>query len=202
MTNQIIYVLTNQAMPGYVKIGKTTRGLEQRIAELSRSTSIPFPFECHFACIVENAHVAEQLLHHVFGGNRANPKREFFMIDPERAVSALKLWRIEEITISNDIVETQEDKIALNQARERLSKFNFEMVKIPIGAELTFSRDSTKKAVVIDNNHIEFEWVETSLSLSAQKLLKYARIPQWTLYWMYEWETLTERRKRFEESLA
>ncbi len=200
MPNQIIYVLTNQAMPGYVKIWKTTTSLEQRITELSRSTSIPFPFDCHFACIVRDAHTAEQLLHHAFGDNRPNPRREFFRIDPERVVSALRFWMIEEITIRNDIVETLEDKIALNQARERLSKFNFEMVKIPIGAELTFSRDATKRAIVLDNNHIAFEWVQTSLSVSAQKILWYARIPQWTLYWMYEGETLTERRKRFEES--
>lgn len=64
---------------------------------------------------------------------------------------------IEEITIKRDIVESNDDQIALDQARERLSKFNFEMVKIPIGAELTFSRDLTKKAIVIDNNHIAFE---------------------------------------------
>lgn len=36
---EIIYILTNEAMPGYVKIGKTSTSLEQRIRELSSSTS-------------------------------------------------------------------------------------------------------------------------------------------------------------------
>ncbi len=39
---------------------------------------------------------------------------------------------LEEITIGNDIVESQEDQIALDQARERAAVFNFNMVKIPI----------------------------------------------------------------------
>lgn len=200
MSNQIIYILTNEAMPGYVKIGKTTTSLLQRIMELSRSTSIPLPFTCFYACIVNDCHFVEKQLHDAFGDNRANPRREFFMIDPERIVAALKLASIQEVTILGDIVESREDQIALDQARERLSKFNFEMVKIPIGAELTFSRDSSKKAIVIDNNHIAFEWKQMSLSSSAMKILWYTRRPQWTLYWMYEGETLTERRKRFEES--
>ena len=157
MPNQIIYILTNEAMPGYVKIGKTTTSLEQRIAELSRSTSIPLPFTCFYACIVNDSSFVEKQLHNAFGDNRANPRREFFVIDPERVVAALKLASIQEVTIEGDIVDSREDQIALDQARERLSKFNFEMVKIPIGAELTFSRDSSKKAIVLDNNHIVFE---------------------------------------------
>ncbi len=40
--NEIIYILTNEAMPGYVKIGKTNNNLEQRVRELSASTSIRF----------------------------------------------------------------------------------------------------------------------------------------------------------------
>ena len=199
MPQQIIYILTNEAMPWYVKIGKTTTSLEQRIAALSGSTSIPFPFDCHFACIVNDAHVAEQLLHHAFGDNRPNPRREFFRIDPERVVSALKLWMLEEITIGQDIVESQEDQIALDQARERASVFNFNMVRIPIWSELTFSRDPNLVAKVISNRWIEFQWNEMSLAESARIILWYARKPQWALYWMYEGETLVERRKRFEE---
>ncbi len=128
----IIYILTNEAMPGYVKIGKTTTSLEQRIAELSRSTSVPFPFTCHFACTVGDCDFVEKQLHNAFGDNRANPRREFFRIDPERVVSALKIGMIEEVTIGQDIVETKEDQISLDQVRDKLAVFNFEIVKIPI----------------------------------------------------------------------
>lgn len=41
--SEIVYVLSNEAMPGYVKVGRTTTSLEQRVRELSRSTSVPLP---------------------------------------------------------------------------------------------------------------------------------------------------------------
>jgi Meiotically up-regulated gene 113 len=73
--------------------------LEQRITELSRSTSIPLPFTCFYACTVNDCHFVEKQLHDAFGDNRANPRREFFVIDPERVVAALKLATIQEVTI-------------------------------------------------------------------------------------------------------
>jgi len=49
-----IYILTNEAMPGLVKIGFTTgENVESRIAPLSGATGIPLPFECYFAAEVE-----------------------------------------------------------------------------------------------------------------------------------------------------
>lgn len=196
---EIIYILTNEAMPGYVKIGKTSTSLEQRIRELSASTSIPLPFTCFYACAVENSTFVESHLHDAFGDNRINPKREFFQISPERVVSALKLAEIEDITPKNDFVDNKEDQQALHIARARRSIFRFSMVNIPIGAELVFSRDETKKAKVVDDRMIEFNGEITSLSLSAQKLLGYDYGVAGTDYWMYEEETLDERRRKFEE---
>jgi len=51
MNKEIIYVLTNSAMEGYVKIGRTTN-LDQRLSSLD-NTSVPLPFECVFAIEVE-----------------------------------------------------------------------------------------------------------------------------------------------------
>lgn len=201
--NEIIYVLTNEAMPKYVKIGVTTTSLEQRIKELSSSTSIPLPFTCFYACTVKNATFVERKLHDAFDDNRVNPKREFFEISPERVVSALKLVEIEDITPKKDVVESQEDERALNQARaerERRTKFNFKTVGIPIGAELVFSRDENKKAKVVDESSIEYNGEITSLSSSAQKILGYKYAPAGTAYWMYDGETLDERRRWMEDA--
>lgn len=199
--NEVIYILTNEAMPGYVKIGKTNNNLEQRIRELSASTSVPLPFTVFYACTVKDAQFVEHQLHDAFDDNRVNPKREFFRVAPERVVAALKLAEIENITPKRDIVETKEDQEALDAARKIRSRFNFEMVKIPVGAELYFSRDENIKAKVIDThaaNSIEFNGKITSLSRSAQKILGYQYGVAGTDYWMYEGETLDERRRRIE----
>lgn len=199
--NEIIYVLTNEAMPGYVKVGRTSTSLEQRIRELNASTSIPLPFTAFYACIVKDAQFVEHQLHDAFDDNRVNPRREFFNIAPERVVAALKLAEIENITPKKDFVETKEDQEALNEARARRGRFNFGMVGIPIGAELIFSRDENIKAKVIDTHStdsIEFNGAITSLSRSAQKILGYDYGVAGTDYWMYDGETLDERRRLFE----
>lgn len=200
--SEIIYILTNEAMPGYVKIGKTNNDLEKRIKELSSSTSIPLPFTVFYACTVKDSQFVEHQLHDAFDDSRINPKREFFTIAPERVVAALKLAEIENITPKKDIVESKEDLEALNTARQIRSKFSFESVKIPVGAELYFSRDENIKAKVVDihsNNSIEYNGKRTSLSRSAQEILGYEYGVAGTDFWMYEGETLDERRRRFED---
>jgi hypothetical protein len=140
-------------------------------------------------------------MHDAFDDSRINPRREFFRIAPERVVAALKLAEIENITPRQDYVDAPEDQEALNRVRAIRSKFNFGMVDIPLGAELSFSRDENLKAKVVDTqskNSIEFNGEITSLSRAAQKILDYQYGVAGTDYWMYEGETLDERRRRFE----
>ena len=49
----VVYVLTNSAMPGLVKIGHTTQeDANVRIGQLY-TTGVPVPFELKFACKVQ-----------------------------------------------------------------------------------------------------------------------------------------------------
>ena len=58
--NNIVYVLSNEAMPGLVKIGKTTQNsVDNRISQLY-TTGVPFPFKCEFAVEVEDCHSVEK----------------------------------------------------------------------------------------------------------------------------------------------
>lgn len=194
--HEIIYILINESMPGYVKIGRTT-DLEQRIRSLD-TTSVPLPFECFYACTVHDANFVERQLHDAFLDHRVRSSREFFEISPERVVSALKIAELENVTPKKDFVESQEDQQALNQARTRRSVFNFEMAKIPVGSELTYINDENIKATVMDKRLIKVDGEITSPSASAQKLLGSSNSVAGTIYWMYEGETLDERRRRLE----
>jgi len=97
-SSQIVYVLTNPAMPGLVKIGKTTQlEVSERMKQLY-STGVPVPFDCAFACQVKDASEVEKALHFAFGRDRTNPNREFFSIEAERVIAVLKLLKVDDIT--------------------------------------------------------------------------------------------------------
>lgn len=94
-----IYVLTNPAMPGIVKIGYTTSEVPTRMAELDR-TPVPLPFSCFYAGYVENVQIQEQRIHAIFADRRLRPQREFFTVSPEQAKAAIELVAIRDVTPS------------------------------------------------------------------------------------------------------
>ena len=196
MADQIIYILTNAAMPDYVKIGRTTN-LTRRLKSLY-TTPVPLPFEVFYAVTVEDAQSVEKWLFEIFDDRRESKKREFFQIAPERVAVALREKKIQDVTPGQPYTESAEDKVALEKARERRSNFNFKMVDIPVGAELYFTRDENVKVKVVDDRNIEYKGEVTSLSSAAKELLGNEYGVAGPQYWMYEGETLSERRRRME----
>ena len=122
---QIVYILVNEAMDGYVKIGKTS-DLEQRMRTLD-NTSVPLPFECVYAAIVKDSDFVERQLHDAFSDFRVRDNREFFKVSEARVAAALKLAEIEDVTPGQDFVESPEDQKALDKARAKRRMFNFDL---------------------------------------------------------------------------
>ena len=60
-----VCVLTNPAMPNMVKIGKTTRNVELRLADLY-STGVPLPFECEYAAKVKDVDKRKSISYSIF----------------------------------------------------------------------------------------------------------------------------------------
>lgn len=58
-----VYVLTNPAMLGLVKIGRSERHLSHRLAELSRATGVPEPFVLEYWERVVDCAAAERIIH-------------------------------------------------------------------------------------------------------------------------------------------
>jgi hypothetical protein len=195
--NQIVYILTNQSMPEYIKIGFTTGEVKDRIKQLDR-TGVPLPFEVYYAATVADAHKEETWLHSIFADRRARDSREFFKMNPEYAALALKRVEIKEVEIDSDLTPEQQKEV--DEAKERRSRFHFAQYGIPLGAKLTFTRNSGIIAEVADNDKIKIDDKVDSLSSFARELLGYKRKPQGTLYFEYEGEILDDRRRRIDES--
>ncbi len=202
LMSEIIYILTNPVIPDLAKIGRTTN-LEERVRSLSAHSGVPVPFEVYYACEVTNSVKVEKHLLEGFGDHRVNPKREFFRINPERVLSILKLVELKNITPNQDFVEDSEEQQSLDKERTRRSNFTFSSADIPVGAVLHFVRDENVTAKVVDDRNVEFEGKVTSLTQSSLTLLN--RDHGWNSssvtgprYWVYEGETLSERRSRLE----
>ena len=125
-----------------MKIGRTTN-LEERLRSLSSHSGVPVPFECYYACEVADSQDVERRLHGAFGDHRVNPKREFFRINTERVQMILEALSLQDVTPTSDVVEDEQELETLNRERSRRPPFNFSMVDIKIGSELTFLKDET-----------------------------------------------------------
>ena len=114
----IVYVLTNPAMHGLVKIGKTTRStLENRMGELY-STGVPVPFNCEIAIEVDDETAVENALHKAFNKFRVNPRREFFEIDPEDIKPLIALLGTE-ISLDVDVLDIDPESQEAGEAYQR-----------------------------------------------------------------------------------
>lgn len=194
----IVYILTNESMPGIVKIGRTNGdSVETRMKQLD-TTSVPLPFECFYACEVADANRVERAIHTAFGDHRVRANREFFRLSPDKPKAIMELLSLKNITPRGDVVTEPTDQAALDRAKTRAPNFRFSMIGIKPGAELRSVFDEDVSCKVIDDKKVEFEGEEYSISGAA---LKVAHNNGYTwnqiagpAYWKYEGRTLTELR--------
>lgn len=190
----IVYALTNEAMPGLVKIGMTSRlEIKQRMKELYNSTGVPLPFDCIYACEVKDFSKVEKALHVAFAPNRINPNREFFKINPEQVIAILELLGPNNIKneVNNDIDSdvSVEERGAREIMKKKRPAFNFDRMGIPVGAKLKYINDTNIEIEVSTGNKVIYNGEKVSLSAATQKLLPYVTHP--TPLWIYEGEKLS-----------
>lgn len=89
MTPGYVYVLTNKAMPNYVKVGCSIYGGTSRARQLS-SSSIPFPFHLAFEMAFYHCRSLEKSAHKILSPYRVARDREFFSCTPQMATIAIK----------------------------------------------------------------------------------------------------------------
>lgn len=88
-----LYVLANSAMPGLIKVGKTTRTPSERAIELSCATGLPTPFIVVYEQFFQDCSAAESFVHTYLAqkGFRVSNKREFFNAPINDVIRAIAL---------------------------------------------------------------------------------------------------------------
>jgi len=199
---KIVYVLTNPAMPDLVKIGVTARNeIRKRITELSHSTGVPLPFQCYYAGeVTKHSENVEHLIHDLFKKYRVSSGKEFFTIDPDEAVIALKLASAKDVTPQLQMKHKPEEVKAIKKVeRRRRNKTVLRDLGIHPGATLTLSKGHNLKSKVVQDNKVRYGNKDMSLSEAAVealgKLDYKTRSAAGTHYWMFKGKTIGQIRK-------
>jgi hypothetical protein len=103
-----VYVLTNDSMPGLVKIGHSTKDPAIRSSELYQ-TGTPTPFIVQYSALVNNPQSVEFAAHKLLRQQRVNPNREFFRCSVWDAVKAIESIS-EPITVHNHAADIEEER--------------------------------------------------------------------------------------------
>jgi hypothetical protein len=220
----IVYILTNPCLDGWVKIGMSSRNdIEKRLSELNSPPNIPLSYRAFAVYEVDKPEEIEKDIHDLIdmidgtlharevlksGRERV---REFFQISPEKAYGIFeKVAKFRGDKKNLQLIEASEEEQREEKAQRHIrSTFTFKMLKIPIGAELTFIRDDSIHCTVVDDkNTVSFEGENTTLSALAVKLLtekyKWAKTStaQGPKFFTYEGNTLYDIREKMENDGA
>ncbi len=200
-----VYILINEAMPGLIKIGRTTTSVKQRMSELNAPAGIPLPFTCYYAARVEDCVKVERKLHEAFGDLRVRDRREFFWLSPHRAQSALELAALEDVTPREEIVDDFPEDAELGLIRETKRRVlpTFTQYQIPIGSILKLTKDPNIIATIDGERSVLYNGESMALSAAALAALRSMgynwKSAHGAAYWEYEGETIWDRGERLRE---
>ena len=191
----LVYVLTNEAMPGLIKIGITGSDPNSRADQLY-TTGVPVPFTVEFAGTVSDSRLVERALHNAFRDRRVNPKREFFELEPDQPIELLKAFDVVDVTAEfADEVEASATEGERN-SRDRLCKrrppLNFSEMGISSGSKLVFEGDGETTVTVIDERRVDLHGTEYSLSAITRTLKGLARNVAPSPHWRHEGRLLRD----------
>ncbi|MEK6725095.1 MAG: GIY-YIG nuclease family protein [Deltaproteobacteria bacterium] len=82
-----VYVISNKAMEGIIKVGHSTKDPELRAQELNHTGS-PHPYTVEYEMLIEEPYRVEQAAHKVL--SEFHEGKEWFRCTPEQAVSAIR----------------------------------------------------------------------------------------------------------------
>ncbi len=169
MAKGYIYIMTNKALNGMVKIGFAS-DVEQRRKQLS-TTALPYEYEV-YAAYETSGSLEDKKLHKMIDNLnpdlRVSSNREFFIMSPEDAYELLEAIAV----ISGTSAKLKKVKVTATKKQiARRPPINFAKCCIPVGAKLVFNEDPTVVATVVDERKVEYNGEITSLSTIAKRIL-------------------------------
>ena len=181
MAKGYIYIMTNPALKGMVKIGFAT-DVEVRRQQLS-TTALPYEYEI-YATYETSGNLEDKKLHKMIDNLnpdlRVSKNREFFVLEPEDAYELLESIA----TISGTKDKLKKVKIIESKKQHiRKPPINYAKCGIPIGAELVFIEDPSIVVTVVDDRKVQYGDEITSLSAISQSVKGYPTAgPQYFTY--------------------
>lgn len=164
-----IYIFTNPALNGMVKIGFAA-DVERRRRELS-TTALPYEYEV-YATYETDGNLEDKTLHKLIDNLnpdlRVSKNREFFIMTPEEAYSLLDSIAL----ISGTKGKLSLCRISAEEAAQvpRRPRINFSECGIPVGAVLVSVDDPSQTVTVVDDRKVEYKDMITSLTAAAQQI--------------------------------
>lgn len=113
-----VYVITNKAMPGLLKIGYTLKDPIIRAAEFN-GTGVPHPYDVEYEALVENPRDVEQQSHSRLQKYREG--REWFRCDLSIAVGAIQLYSLNRLFLENIFSPSFDGQTQLQMAKEKIA---------------------------------------------------------------------------------
>lgn len=164
-----VYVLTNESIPGLVKIGRTSRDVDLRATELWQ-TGVPTPFQVQ--CVVRTIDCVEleKWTHGFFHDCRVHKFREFFALDCEIARKQIEFFATIQaralISDHFDCVATDHYSVWVSgEAVERLSEATGQSNRVIVDAIQALTADEIAGPIQRVRAQMEQEHRELLLSL-------------------------------------
>lgn len=119
-----VYVLSNPAFPGVVKVGVTSKHPAERASEL-QTTGVPCPFKIEMAIYSEYAREIELAVHEHLSEKRVAMNREFFQVSclDEATHCLIEAWlsfHSSGMVIAWEPYVVQDDEAALYSQRAKV----------------------------------------------------------------------------------
>jgi T5orf172 domain. len=152
LSTGFVYVLTNRAMDGLVKVGFSSHLPEDRAKKLT-TTGVPLPFEVRFRALTSRPSAVEKVAHTLLADHRVASNREFFRTTPEAAIEAVRQALLDEAGIESWDVDApisirNGDRVALTLRASQ------------IFALLEYPENSTAKPIDIWEAHSDGDLLE------------------------------------------